>query len=419
MASWAGLPDHGSMAGQSPDSSIVPADGPGVEVIHRNAMLGHRTLLAAWAAICLVSYVHYRVLTNLHENFFFGLLSFSACYYLWLPLTPLVFRLERRFSITRPFSARNLLLLLLLGIPICYGTSLGALNTLPLLSRVVPRATGPAAFSLHIQAAEANLQASLFLALLAVSAFLRYLEEMRQKERRASELALEKVELERALREAELETLRIRLNPHFLFNCLQNVSSLAGEDPKAASTMLARLGDLLRAALRDDYQAQIPLFQEIALTRDYLAIEQIRFGDRLSVLFSLDSLAEGIQVPSLLLQPLVENALKHGLSREGRGLISISSSIEANRLTLTIRDNGTGLVENKGGTAGFGVGLTATRERMQRIYGEQQSVVLRSPSEGGTEIRLSLPIAAVANTTKVQPSSAVQVRPAQPPRTTA
>ena len=373
------------------DSPTTVKIKPTVEISRLDSLLGYRILLVAWIALRLISYVQYRVLTDIHGNFFFGLLKFTPCYYLWLPLTPLLFRLERRFPITRPLSWRNILLLILLGVPLCYGTSLVALNTLTLLDRVFPLFTVPAAFTLHIRATEAELQAVLFLATVGVSAFLRYLAEARQKERKAAELAVEKAELEGALREAELETLRIRLNPHFLFNCLQNISSLAGEDPKAASTMLARLGDLLRVALSDDYQAQISLLQEIALTRAYLALEQIRFGDRLSVLFSLDPLAERSQVPSLLLQPLVENALKHGLSRHGRGLVSISSSIEAGMLILIIRDNGTGSVENKGESAGFGVGLTATRERLKRIYGENQSLLLRSLPEGGTEVRVSLP----------------------------
>ena len=355
-----------------------------------DSLLSYRILFVAWTAVWLVSYVHYRVLTGIHENLFFGLLSFAACYYLWLPLTPVMLRLERSFPITRPLSWRNLLLLLLLGFPICYVTSLLALNTRVLLDRVLHLSLTPTAFTARVPVPEANLQISLFLALLGLSASLRYLAEMRQQERYSSELALDKAKLEGALREAELETLRMRLNPHFLFNCLQNASSLAAENPKAASTMLARLGDLLRVALSDDYQAQITLRREIALTRAYVAIEQIRFGDRLSVLFSMDPLAESIQVPSLLLQPLVENALKHGLSRQGRGLVSISSSMEAGMLILTVRDNGTGLEENKGEIGGFGIGLTATRERLHRIYGERQSLSLRNLPEGGAEVRLSL-----------------------------
>ncbi len=358
-------------------------------------VLSYPVILVGWIALLLSSYVHYRLLTGVHQDFLTGLFPFSTCYYPWLLLTPLVFRLERRFPIARPFSLRNLMLLLGLGIPICYGASIGASNTMRLFGRIAGHREAAVPFTVRVGLTEINLQASLVLALLGVSASLRYLADTRDSERKAAELALEKAELEGALREAELETLRMRLNPHFLFNCLQNISSLASEDSKAASTTIARLGDLLRVALSHDYQSHISLRQEIELTRSYLAIEQIRFGDRLSVLFSLDPLAEGVPVPSLLLQPLVENALKHGLAERGQGLVSISSAIEAGMLNLAIRDNGSGAGEERSEAVGFGVGLTATRERLQRMYGEKQSLSIRKLPEGGTEIRLSLPATCV------------------------
>ena len=383
--------DDEGMAAMGRDSFLKAGDRFTCGKSGTHPLLSYRVILVGWTALLLVSYGHYRLLTGVHQNFLTGLLPFSTCYYLWLLLTPLLFRLERRFPIARPFSLRNLLLLLGLGIPICYGASIGALNTLPLLDRVAGHRGAAAPFTVRAGLTEVNLQVSLFLTLLGVCASLRCLADMRENERKAAELALEKAELEAALREAELETLRMRLNPHFLFNCLQNISSLASEDPKAASTTIARLGDLLRVALSDDYQSQTSLRQEIELTRAYLAIEQIRFGDRLSVLFSLDPLAEGVHVPSLLLQPLVENALKHGLAQRGQGLVSISSTMEAGMLKLAIRDNGVGAGEDRGGTIGFGVGLATTRERLQRMYGERQSLSIRELPEGGTEIKLSLP----------------------------
>ncbi len=356
-----------------------------------DASFGYRLLLALWLTLCLVSYVHYRVLTGAHENSFFGLLKFSTCYYLWLPLTPLLFRLERRFPVTRPFSFGHALLLLLIGLPLCYGLSLATLNTLPLLHAAMPRAVASAAFTLHVRATEGELQAVLYLVSLGVSAFLRYREEQRQQEQQAAQLLLQRAELESALRQAELETLRMRLNPHFLFNCLQNISSLTAEDPKAASTMLARLGDLLRVALSNDYRKEIALRDEIALLRSHLAIEQVRFGSRLSILFALDPAADAVPVPSLLLQPLIENALKHGLYGCSRGLISIGSSLEAGALILTARDNGVGLHGDAGAPTGFGIGLAATRARLLSLYGDRQSLELRTLPEGGTEVRVVLP----------------------------
>jgi len=194
---------------------------------------------------------------------------------------------------------------------------------------------------------------------------------------------------------AELETLRMRLNPHFLFNCLQNISALAGHDAKAASQMLARLGDLLRVALRSDYKGEIPLTEEIALTRAYIAIEQVRYGDRLSVLFDIAPETERVIVPNLLLQPLVENAIKHGIGgRDKAGVIWVRATLEANRssddLVLTIRDNGAGLPVSNAAELRLGVGLGATKERLMRMY-DRQSLEIHPLPEGGTEVRIMLP----------------------------
>ena len=143
-----------------------------------------------------------------------------------------------------------------------------------------------------------------------VSAYaIRSLIQLRNREREAAQLALEKAELETSLRQAELETLRTRLNPHFLFNCLQNISVLAEEDPKIANQMLTRLGELLRTALRQNAAPEIPLDAEIALTKSYIAVEKVRFSDRLSVLFDVASESVQALVPTFLLQPLVENAI--------------------------------------------------------------------------------------------------------------
>ena len=186
----------------------------------------------------------------------------------------------------------------------------------------------------------------------------------------------------------------MRLNPHFLFNCLQNISALAGQDAKAASQMLARLGDLLRVALRSDYKDEIALSEEVALTRAYVSIEQVRHGNRLSVLFDIAPETERVLVPNLLLQPLVENAIKHGIGgREKAGVIWVRSTFEKNdqsELVLTIRDNGRGLPVRNAGELRLGVGLGATKERLTRMY-ERQSLEIQPLPEGGTEVRIVLP----------------------------
>jgi two-component system LytT family sensor kinase len=142
---------------------------------------------------------------------------------------------------------------------------------------------------------------------------IRSLIGLHEKERLSAQLALEKAQLESSLRQAEFETLRMRLNPHFLFNSLQNISTLAQENPKTAAQMLTKLGDLLRITLNGDIQSETPLDKELALTQAYVAVEKMRFGDRLSVLIDVARGTERALVPSFLLQPLVENAIRHGL----------------------------------------------------------------------------------------------------------
>jgi two-component system, LytTR family, sensor kinase len=142
---------------------------------------------------------------------------------------------------------------------------------------------------------------------------IRSLIGLHEKERLSAQLALEKAQLESSLRQAEFETLRMRLNPHFLFNSLQNISTLAQENPKTAAQMLTKLGDLLRITLKGDIQSETPLDKELALTQAYVAVEKMRFGDRLSVLIDVARGTERALVPSFLLQPLVENAIRHGL----------------------------------------------------------------------------------------------------------
>jgi sensor histidine kinase YesM len=192
----------------------------------------------------------------------------------------------------------------------------------------------------------------------------------------------------------------MRLNPHFLFNCLQNISALAAQDAKAACRMMVQLGDLLRVALRSDYKDEIALTEEVALTRAYVSIEQVRFGNRLSVLFDIAPETERVLVPNLLLQPLVENAIKHGIGgRDKAGVIWVQSALggsdQSSELVLTIRDNGVGLPVRDAGELQLGVGLGATKERLMRMY-DRQSLEIQPLPEGGTEVRIVLPAHASA-----------------------
>jgi two-component system LytT family sensor kinase len=380
----------GNQAGPELHQHVIE---PGVTSAERlNRTIGYRFLLVAWLVMSFLTYFRFRMV-GFHENVVVGVLEFSTVYIPWLLLPPILFRIERRFTLLAPFRAGSVLVFLVLGVPLSYATAMTAQNTLPLLRWLFGLGNATYPFVSRPRVTEMELQFALYVVTLGASAFLRHLAQIRAMEQQAAELAVQKAELEGALKQAELETLRLRLNPHFLFNCLQNISALAADDAKAASTMLARLGDLLRVALRGDYQTEITLADETQLTQAYVSIEQIRFGDRLSVLFEIDPAAESALVPSLLLQPLVENAIKHGLSEmDTGGIIWIRGALDELSLSLSIRDNGRGFTSAEENRSLGGVGLGATRERLTRIYGPRHTFLIRALPEGGTEVSISLPL---------------------------
>jgi LytS/YehU family sensor histidine kinase len=198
----------------------------------------------------------------------------------------------------------------------------------------------------------------------------------------------------------------MRLNPHFLFNTLQNISVLAEHEPKTASQMLARLGDLLRASFRSDFQAEVTLETELGLTQAYLDVESIRFGDRLSVSFDIAPGTEKALVPALLLQPLVENAIIHGLRGTSSGKIGIRSGVQRDQLVLAVSDNGTGPPAECLNELNAGIGLSSTSKRLARMYPGTHGFKLRNGDACGTEVLVTIPFrvqeAQVTNTSNEQ-----------------
>jgi two-component system LytT family sensor kinase len=196
---------------------------------------------------------------------------------------------------------------------------------------------------------------------------------------------------ESELREAKLNALRYQLNPHFLFNALNAVSTLALEkDSERATRMLARIGALLRRTLDEESVVEIPLAQELDFTNQYLDVEQIRLGQRLQVRtqFSQDTL-EAL-VPAMLLQPLVENAVLHGIAPVvSGGEVLIQSARIDSRLQLLVKNSGP--VRDGAPTSNFGIGLKNCTERLKAIYGADYQLELYWPSEGGCEAKLDLP----------------------------
>jgi sensor histidine kinase YesM len=208
--------------------------------------------------------------------------------------------------------------------------------------------------------------------------------------RKYHERTVHTLELEKHLAEARLQALLRQLKPHFLFNTLNGIASLMHSDVNAADRMLVRLAELLRLTMGHPGQPLTRLQEEIAFIEKYLEIERIRFRDRLSVEITVDPAALDAQVPSLILQPLVENAIRHGIEPHARlGRIEITARREPGVVVLTVRDNGAG--EPPGGFTREGIGLGNTRARLRELYGERHRFELANHPEGGLVVRLSLP----------------------------
>lgn len=200
--------------------------------------------------------------------------------------------------------------------------------------------------------------------------------------------------LELSLAEARLHALRMELNPHFLFNALNAVAGLVRRrEHDSAIEMLTQLGELLRAMLTREMPAQIPLTDELTLLRKFLDIEQVRFGDRLRIVWEIEREAHSALVPPLILQPVVENALRHGISRRpGPAVLSISARRIGLQLELAVRDSGEGLAAHQGRIPREGIGLSNIRARLEQQYGAASiSLELVDAIGGGARARLLLP----------------------------
>ena len=217
--------------------------------------------------------------------------------------------------------------------------------------------------------------------LVSVAHALDYYRRYRERELRASEL-------ERNLTAAKLKTLQMQLNPHFLFNTLHAISALMHKDLRAADRMISRLSDLLRRALDNSDTQEVPLHEEIDFLRRYLEIEQARFGERLEVRIDVASEASNLLVPNLLLQPLVENAIKHGIEPNARkGIVQISAMMEKGRLRMEVRDNGKGLANGYDER----IGLANTRSRLHQLYGDDHAFTLEPADPEGVAARVVIP----------------------------
>ncbi len=219
--------------------------------------------------------------------------------------------------------------------------------------------------------------------------------------RQAQERALAAAQLETRLAEAQLQALQRQLHPHFLFNTLHTISALMHRDTEAADAMLARLSDLLRLTLDRLGIQEIPLKEELEFLEKYLEIERTRFGDRLTIQMEVEPETLDVCVPNLILQPLVENAVRHGIApRVGGGQLQIVARRTGDCLWMMVRDNGPGLSKAKLDAFNKGVGLSNTRSRLQHLYPGAHRFEFHEPSDGGLAVTIEIPV--IANTVEAR-----------------
>ncbi len=210
--------------------------------------------------------------------------------------------------------------------------------------------------------------------------------------RRFRERELLAARLETSLAEARLDTLRHRMEPHFLFNTLNLISATMHEDVEKADRIITRLSDLLRTLTEGSGRQRVALEEEIRTIEAYLEIMQARFEDQLTASVDVAAEAAGARVPSFLLQPIVENAIKHGIAgRENGGRVEVKVRRRGARLEIEVRDDGPGTTDSQELLMRQGVGLSSTAERLRHLYGDDQSLQIRNSDRGGLVVTISIP----------------------------
>jgi signal transduction histidine kinase len=312
-----------------------------------------------------------------------GNIIFSGTEWIFLgALTPITYQLAKRFPIRRETLRRTLVVHVIGALILCVGWATAGVALRYALGMVPAAALAGNLASWLLT----SLPWSVFMyfALLGSIYSFTYFTEAREREAQSARLTAQ-------LAEARLGALRMQLNPHFLFNSLNAIGVLVRDQhTAAASRMLELLGDVLHSVLRSDARHEIPLSEEIQFLEQYLAIEQVRFSDRLRVSWSIDERLRSAAIPGLILQPLVENALRHGIAkRSDVGSIEVRAQLDGDRVVLSVTDNGPGITQADGETEG--VGLANTRERLRTMYGDSAALTLEPRSGGGTVATIRLP----------------------------
>jgi two-component system, LytTR family, sensor kinase len=302
-------------------------------------------------------------------------------WYMWAVLTPLVLWFANR----HPIEARNWKHLIPVHIALSIGITFVQLTMEASIGWLRERDLSYQGALRHYFSQHIQMSLVAYWVLVVASQFYHAYDESRRKEIRAAQL-------ETQLAEARLNLLRMQLQPHFLFNTLQAIGMLIHDDPQGAEEMLLHLSVLLRVSLDELNSQEVPLSKEVRFLEDYISIERRRFGDRLEFEIDTDDDALTCLVPTLILQPIVENAIHHGIGKhKEKDLISIRAHREDNRILLEVC-NSTGVLEDSSPQIlSAGVGLSNTQARITQLYGSNQSFELRAVEPKGVCAVLSIP----------------------------
>lgn len=302
----------------------------------------------------------------------------------WALLTPVILLVDRKLASAEQNVARLAALWFLVAIPFSIGHAyLSALVSYPVTGITWNPFRDKSYLVFYVLGSWQT-----FFAIVGVLLASRYYNRLL-----SSDLKLERVE--KTLIEARLNALRLQLEPHFLFNAMNAISSEVSANPKLARDMIEDLGVLLRQSLDCKDRNEITLAQELTLLERYLSIQRVRFGERLEIKMEIEPAALTTMVPPMLLQPLVENAIRHGIERRvSGGTIAVSATAVGDQLQIHVLDNGVGVPRNWRMENATGLGLRVTRERLEALYPEcsEECFTIRRREAGGTEVAIRIPL---------------------------
>ncbi|NNF05067.1 MAG: histidine kinase [Rhodothermales bacterium] len=315
-------------------------------------------------------------------NWTYALVSTFPNWYIWAVLAPVVVKVSTTWTMD---SSNWLRVLLTVHVPVLFAAMMvhSAFNLVLFRTAGLHDVMNLDLYRVHFTT---RVHANIFTYATIVGAWYAfdYYRKFASRERQAASLQIQ-------LAQANLRALKMQIHPHFLFNTLNSIAALVRkEENRPAVRMLGQLGEFLRIALENKGQQEIPLEQEFDFLRKYLDIERVRFGDRLQVNFDVDPGLRSLYVPNLILQPIVENAIHHGISPQtSGGRIDIVAREEDGRICMSISDNGPGLKNPD--RLEKGVGVANTQARLENLYGKDQEFSLRNAASGGLEVRVCIP----------------------------